>query len=188
MCIRDSGNKKVVLVDCGVKHNIIRCLLKRDVTVIRVPWNYDFNTIEYDGLFISNGPGDPDMCDVTVEHIRKAMNGTKPIFGICMGNQLLSKAGGARTYKLKYGHRSHNQPVRQVGTNRCFITSQNHGFAVDNSTLGSDWEPLFINMNDGTNEGIRHKSKPYFSAQFHPEAASGPTDTEFLFDEFVNML
>ena len=183
-----NGNKKVVLVDCGVKHNIIRCLLKRDVTVIRVPLDYDFNTIEYDGLFISNGPGDPDMCDVTVEHIRKAMNGTKPIFGICMGNQLLSKAGGARTYKLKYGHRSHNQPVRQVGTNRCFITSQNHGFAVDNSTLGSYWEPLFINMNDSTNEGIRHKSKPYFSAQFHPEAASGPTDTEFLFDEFVNML
>ena len=183
-----NGEKKVVLVDCGVKHNIIRCLLKRDVTVIRVPWDYDFNTLDYDGLFISNGPGDPDMCGITVEHIRQAMNGTKPIFGICMGNQLLSKAGGARTYKLKYGHRSHNQPVRQVGTNRCFITSQNHGFAVDNSTLGADWEPLFINMNDGTNEGIRHKSKPYFSAQFHPEAASGPTDTEFLFDEFVKLL
>lgn len=183
-----NGNKKVVLVDCGVKHNIIRCLLKRNVTVIRVPWDYDFNTLEYDGLFISNGPGDPDMCGITVDHIRQAMNGTKPIFGICMGNQLLSKAGGARTYKLKYGHRSHNQPVRQVGTNRCFITSQNHGFAVDNSTLSTDWEPLFINMNDGTNEGIRHKSKPYFSAQFHPEAASGPTDTEFLFDEFVKLL
>ena len=183
-----NGDKKVVLVDCGVKHNIIRCLLKRNVTVIRVPWDYDFNTLEYDGLFISNGPGDPDMCGITVDHIRQAMNGTKPIFGICMGNQLLSKAGGARTYKLKYGHRSHNQPVRQVGTNRCFITSQNHGFAVDNSTLGADWEPLFINMNDGTNEGIRHKSKPYFSAQFHPEAASGPTDTEFLFDEFVKLL
>ena len=183
-----NGDKKVVLVDCGVKHNIIRCLLKRNVTVIRMPWDYDFNTLEYDGLFISNGPGDPDMCGITVDHIRQAMNGTKPIFGICMGNQLLSKAGGARTYKLKYGHRSHNQPVRQVGTNRCFITSQNHGFAVDNSTLGADWEPLFINMNDGTNEGIRHKSKPYFSAQFHPEAASGPTDTEFLFDEFVKLL
>lgn len=183
-----NGNKKVLLVDCGVKHNIIRCLLKRNVTVIRVPWNYDFNTLDYDGLFISNGPGDPDMCGITVDHIRQAMNGTKPIFGICMGNQLLSKAGGARTYKLKYGHRSHNQPVRQVGTDRCFITSQNHGFAVDNSTLGADWEPLFINMNDGTNEGIRHKSKPYFSAQFHPEAASGPTDTEFLFDEFVKLL
>ena len=134
-----NSDKKVVLVDCGVKHNIIRCLLKRNVTVIRVPWDYDFNTLEYDGLFISNGPGDPDMCGITVDHIRQAMNGTKPIFGICMGNQLLSKAGGARTYKLKYGHRSHNQPVRQVGTNRCFITSQNHGFAVDNSTLGADW-------------------------------------------------
>lgn len=183
-----NGDKKVVLVDCGVKHNIIRCLLKRNVTVIRVPWDYDFNTLEYDGLFISNGPGDPDMCGITVDHIRQAMNGTKPIFGICMGNQLLSKAGGARTYKLKYGHRSHNQPVRQVGTNRCFITSQNHGFAVDNSTLGADWEPLFINMNDGSNEGIRHKKNPWFSAQFHPEAASGPTDTEFLFDEFVKLL
>lgn len=183
-----NGQKKVVLVDCGVKHNIIRCLLKRDVTVIRVPWDYDFNTLDYDGLFISNGPGDPDMCGITVEHIRQAMNGTKPIFGICMGNQLLSKAGGARTYKLKYGHRSHNQPVRQVGTNRCFITSQNHGFAVDNTTLTDDWSPLFVNMNDNTNEGIRHKTKPYFSAQFHPEASSGPTDTEFLFDEFIKLL
>lgn len=183
-----NGKKRVVLVDCGVKHNIIRCLLKRDVTVVRVPWDYDFNTLEYDGLFISNGPGDPNMCDVTVQHIRKAMEGEKPIFGICMGNQLLSKAGGATVYKLKYGHRSHNQPVRMVGTNRCFITSQNHGFAVDTATLGSDWEPLFVNMNDETNEGIKHKTKPFFSAQFHPEAASGPTDTEFLFDDFVKML
>lgn len=183
-----NSKKKVVLVDCGVKHNIIRCLLKRDVTVIRVPWNYDFNTLDFDALFISNGPGDPDMCGVTVNNIRKAMQGNFPIFGICMGNQLLAKAGGAKTYKLKYGHRSHNQPVRMAGTNRCFITSQNHGYAVDNNTLSSDWEPLFVNMNDGTNEGIRHKTKPYFSAQFHPEAASGPTDTEFLFDEFINMI
>ncbi len=183
-----SGEKKVCLVDCGVKHNIIRCLLKRDVTVIRVPWDYDFNTLEFDGLFVSNGPGNPDFCDVTVENIRKFMDTGKPIFGICMGNQLLSKAGGAKTYKLKYGHRSHNQPVRMTNSNRCFVTSQNHGFAVDNDTLSSDWEPLFINMNDGTNEGIRHKSKPYFSCQFHPEAASGPTDTEFLFDDFVKML
>lgn len=181
--------KKVVLVDCGVKSNIIRCLLKRDVEVIRVPWNYDFTGIDYDGLFISNGPGDPDTCDEAVQNIRKAMNlSEKPIFGICMGNQLLSKAGGATIFKLKYGHRSHNQPVRMVGTERCFITSQNHGYAVDNSTLGADWEPLFINMNDGSNEGIRHKSKPWFSAQFHPEAASGPKDTEFLFDEFVKLL
>lgn len=182
------GDKKVVLIDCGVKDNIIRCLLKRGVTVVRVPWDYDFTQMDYDGLFISNGPGDPNMCEITVNHIRQALEGTKPICGICMGNQLLAKAGGAKIFKLKYGHRSHNQPVRQVGTNRCFITTQNHGFAVDNSTLTSDWEPLFINMNDGTNEGIRHRSKPFFSAQFHPEACSGPVDTEFLFDEFVNKL
>lgn len=183
-----NGSKKVVLVDCGVKHNIIRCLLKLDVTVIRVPWNYDFTNMEYDGLFISNGPGDPDTCEAAVINIRKAMERNTPICGICMGNQLLAKAGGASIYKLKYGHRSHNQPVRMVGTERCFITSQNHGYAVDNSTLGADWEPLFINMNDGTNEGIKHKTKPYFSAQFHPEACSGPTDTEFLFDKFVELL
>ena len=181
--------KKVVLVDCGVKTNIIRCLLERGVEVISVPWDYDFNGLEFDGLFISNGPGDPDTCDAAVQNIRKAMANEKlPIFGICMGNQLLSKAGGAKIYKLKYGHRSHNQPVRMVGTERCFITSQNHGYAVDNNTLGADWEPLFINMNDGSNEGIKHKKNPWFSAQFHPEAASGPTDTEFLFDEFVNLL
>lgn len=182
------GKKRVVLIDCGVKDNIIRCLLNRGVTVIRVPWDYDFSTIDYDGLFISNGPGDPNMCETTVSHIRKALEGTKPVCGICMGNQLLAKAGGAKIFKLKYGHRSHNQPVRQIGTNRCFITSQNHGFAVDNGTLGADWEPLFVNMNDGTNEGIRHRSKPFFSAQFHPEACSGPVDTEFLFDDFVKLL
>ena len=181
--------KRVALLDCGVKTNILRCLLKRDVEVIRVPWDYDFNELEFDGLFISNGPGDPDTCDAAVQNIRRAMKNEKlPIFGICMGNQLLSKAGGAKIYKLKYGHRSHNQPVRMVGTERCFITSQNHGYAVDNTTLTEDWEPLFINMNDGSNEGIRHKRNPWFSAQFHPEAASGPTDTEFLFDEFVKLL
>ena len=185
----EGAGKKVVLVDCGVKTNILRCLLRRGVEVIRVPWDYDFNGLEFDGLFISNGPGDPDTCDAAVQNIRRAMaNEQLPIFGICMGNQLLSKAGGATIYKLKYGHRSHNQPVRMVGTDRCFITSQNHGYAVDNNTLGADWEPLFINMNDGSNEGIRHKRNPWFSAQFHPEAASGPTDTEFLFDEFVNLL
>lgn len=182
------GEKTVVLVDCGTKNNIIRCLVNRGVKVIRVPWDYDFSQINYDGLFISNGPGDPDMADATVANIRKALSEDKPICGICMGNQLLSKASGAKTYKLKYGHRSHNQPVRKVGTNKCFITSQNHGFAVDSSTLGADWEPLFVNMNDGTNEGIRHKSKPFFSAQFHPEACSGPLDTEFIFDDFIKLL
>ncbi|MBQ0022963.1 MAG: glutamine-hydrolyzing carbamoyl-phosphate synthase small subunit [Prevotellaceae bacterium] len=182
--------KKVVLVDCGVKNNIIRCLLKRGVEVIRVPWNYDFNNLEFDGLFLANGPGDPDTAVDAVENIKKFLANPKvrPCMGICMGNQLLSKAAGATIYKLKYGHRSHNQPVQQVGTNRCFITSQNHGYAVDNATLPQDWEPLFINMNDGSNEGIKHKKNPWFSAQFHPEAASGPVDTEFLFDDFVKLL
>lgn len=182
------GKKRVTLVDCGVKNNILRCLINRGVEVVRVPWNYDFNKLKYDGLFISNGPGNPALCDVAVEHIKEAFKGNKPIFGICMGNQLMARASGAETYKLKYGHRSHNQPVRLIGTNKCFITSQNHGFAVDDKTLGKDWEPLFVNMNDGTNEGLRHKTKPFFSAQFHPEATSGPTDTEFLFDQFINLL
>lgn len=186
--IYGEGEKTVAMVDCGVKHNILRCFMDRGVRVIRVPWDYDFNTLEYDGLFISNGPGNPQFCNITVANLRKAMEGDKPIFGICMGNQLLARAGGANTYKLKYGHRSHNQPVRMVGTNRCFITSQNHGFAVDDKTLGKDWEPWFVNMNDGTNEGIRHKSKPFCSVQFHPEASSGPTDTNFLFDEFIGKL
>lgn len=182
------GEKRVVLVDCGTKYNIIRCLTRRGVRVTLVPWDYDFTQILYDGLFISNGPGSPEFAEKTVENIRKAFEIGKPICGICMGNQLLSKAAGAKIYKLKYGHRSHNQPVRLSGTERCFITSQNHGFAVDNDTIPADWEPHFINMNDGTNEGIRHKSKPFFSAQFHPEASSGPKDTEFIFDEFIALL
>lgn len=184
----EGGEKTVVLVDCGVKHNILRCLLNRGVNIIRVPWDYDFNSIKFDGLFISNGPGDPETCPQTVENIKKALAADKPIFGICMGNQLLAKAGGAATYKLKYGHRSHNQPARMVGTNRCFVTSQNHGYAVDTKTLGADWEEYFINMDDNTNEGVKHKNKPWFSVQFHPEACSGPVDTEFLFDDFVNAI
>ena len=182
--------KKVVLVDCGVKANIIRCLLKRGIEVVRVPWDYDFNQLDFDGLFLANGPGDPEQCSKTVEHIRTFLNNetVRPCMGICLGNQLLARAAGAKTYKLKYGHRSHNQPVQRVGTTQCFITSQNHGYAVDASTLPSDWEPLFVNMNDGSNEGIRHKTNPWMSAQFHPEACSGPVDTEFLFDEFVAML
>jgi carbamoyl-phosphate synthase small subunit len=184
----EGAGKRVVIVDCGVKANIIRCLMKRGVEIIRVPWDYDFNSLDFDGLLISNGPGNPDNCQVTVNHIQRAMQNNKPVFGICMGNQLLAKASGATVYKLKYGHRSHNQPVRMVGTERCFITNQNHGYAVDSTTLNEEWLPLFENMNDGSNEGIRHRYKPWFSVQFHPEAAAGPTDTEFLFDEFIKLL
>ena len=185
----EGAGKKVVLVDCGVKANIIRSLITRGVEVIRVPWNYDYTGMEYDGLFLGNGPGDPDMCNDAVEVIRKQMSmSKKPICGICMGNQLLSKAAGAKIYKLKYGHRGHNQPVRMVGTDKCYITSQNHGYAVDASTLDKEWQELFVNMNDGSNEGIRHKENPWFTSQFHPEACSGPVDTYFMFDKFVETL
>ena len=185
----EGAGKKVILVDCGVKNNIIRCLVNRGVEVIRVPWNYDYTGMDFDGLFLGNGPGDPDMCEDAVNIIRKQMDlSRKPICGICMGNQLLAKAGGAKIYKLKYGHRSHNQPVREVGTNRCYVTSQNHGYAVDASTLGKDWRELFVNMNDGSNEGVCHKEHPWSTSQFHPEACSGPVDTEFMFDRFVEKL
>jgi carbamoyl-phosphate synthase small subunit len=192
--LRPSGSEslsedlRIMLVDCGVKNNIIRCLTGLGATVIRVPWDHDFTKENYDGLVVSNGPGDPQQCSVTIDHLKKAICQDRPVFGICLGNQLLSIAGGAITYKLKYGHRGYNQPVLKVGTNQAFITSQNHGFAVDNTTLGADWEPLFVNLNDGTNEGIRHKNKPFFSTQFHPEASGGPTDTRFLFDDFINMV
>lgn len=180
-----TGETRILLVDCGVKFNIIRHLISRGKKVIRVPWDYDYSKVEYDGLFISNGPGNPKMCDTTIHHMSKSLKQEIPIFGICLGNQLLALAAGADTYKLKYGHRSHNQPVLQVGTNKALITSQNHGFAIDPRSLPSDWEPYFINLNDGTNEGLKHRSKPIFSVQFHPEASGGPTDSEYLFDDFL---
>jgi carbamoyl-phosphate synthase small subunit len=182
------SGKTIVVVDCGAKGSIIEELRKRDLTVIRVPWDYDFLQEEFDGLFISNGPGDPTACVATIKNIQRAMQLNRPIMGICLGNQLLALAAGASTYKLKFGHRGHNQPCIEVGTGRCYITSQNHGFAVDEKTLPDGWHPWFRNANDGSNEGLRHSSKPFLSVQFHPEAAPGPVDCNHLFDQFAGML
>ena len=183
-----SGKCRILLVDCGTKNNIIRCLLKRDATVTVVPWNHPLNAGDYDGILLSNGPGDPKICGDTIRHTAVLLEGDKPVFGICLGSQILALASGADTYKLKYGHRGHNQPVILNGTHRCFITSQNHGYAVDLSSLGQGWEPWFTNLNDGTCEGIRHAAKPFTAVQFHPEASAGPVDTEFLFDDFIQQV
>ncbi len=183
-----SGKNKIILIDCGVKHNIIRCLLKRNVRVIRVPWDYDFSEEEYDGILISNGPGNPKMCKKTIINLKNHLKQNKPIFGICLGNQLISLAAGADTYKLKYGHRSQNQPCILKKTKSCFITSQNHGYAVKKNSLPRDWSVWFENANDGTCEGIKHKNKPFFGVQFHPEGTPGPVDTEFLFDIFIDAI
>ena len=182
------GKKKVVIVDCGVKNNIIRAFLRRNISVLRCPWDYNFLKGKADGIVISNGPGNPKMCQETINNVRKLLSKDIPILGICLGSQLLALAAGADTYKLKYGHRSHNQPCLEIGTKRCYITTQNHGYAVDSDSLPIDWREWFVNNNDGTNEGIIHISKPFFGAQFHPEASPGPDDTEFLFDMFLRAM
>lgn len=186
--IYGEGKYKVLLIDCGVKNNIIRNLLKRDTQITRVPYNKRFNPLEYDGIFISNGPGDPEKNVETIKYINEAYNYSVPIMGICLGCQIMALASGSKTYKLKYGHRGHNQPVIQNGTDKCYITSQNHGYAIENDSIASDWEMMFYNANDRTCEGIKHKSKPFFASQFHPEANGGPTDTEFLFDYFIDSI
>jgi carbamoyl-phosphate synthase small subunit len=186
--IFEGKGKTVVLVDCGAKGSIVEELRRRDLTVIRVPWDYDFMQEDFDGLFLSNGPGDPTACTETISNVRRAMQAGKPIMGICLGNQLLALAAGANTYKLKYGHRGHNQPCIEEGTGRCYITSQNHGFAVDEASLPAGWHAWFRNANDGSNEGLRHATKPFLSVQFHPEAAPGPVDCNYLFDQFAGML
>ena len=180
--------KRIALVDCGVKNSIIHAFLRRNIGVIRVPYDYDFLLEDVEGIVISNGPGDPKMCTKTIENVRRALKSNLPILGICLGCQILALAAGGDTYKLKYGHRGQNQPCNESGTKRCYITSQNHGYAVKTDLLPEDWREWFHNDNDGTNEGIIHISKPFFGAQFHPEASPGPDDTEFIFDMFVRAL
>lgn len=186
----ENGPKKIICIDCGMKNNILRNLIDKNLTVIRVPWDYDFIEagLEFDGIFMSNGPGDPSMLKPLHETIRKALELKKPIFGICLGTQIMAIASGAKTYKLKFGHRSQNQPCIDVETGKCYITSQNHGFAIDEKSLKKGWKVWLKNANDGTVEGIKHETLPYFSCQFHPEATPGPTDTMHFFDQFAEML
>ncbi|KAK3990125.1 pyrABCN [Cladorrhinum sp. PSN332] len=180
---------RILCLDVGMKYNQLRCFLKRGVEVLVCPWDYDFSAEEYDGLFISNGPGDPAVMEKTVKNVAAALSENKtPIFGICLGHQLLARASGAKTAKLKFGNRGHNIPCTSMVTGKCHITSQNHGYAVDATSLPSGWQELFVNANDGSNEGIMHVDKPHFSVQFHPESTPGPRDTEFLFDVFIKTI
>ena len=184
------GKKTIVLIDCGDKENIIRSFVKRNTKVYVVPWDFDpaKEGLKFDGVMVSNGPGDPKLAKATIETIKNLLKENVPTFGICLGSQLLALATGADTYKLKFGHRGQNQPCLDVINNRAIITSQNHGFAVDTKTLQPGWVEWFKNLNDGSNEGIRHKSKPFMSIQFHPEASPGPVDADYLFDEFLTYL
>jgi len=184
----DGGRGRVAVVDCGAKHNIVRLLVARGFEVVRTPWDFDLSSERFDGVMLSNGPGDPTFYGETIAQIRGLVERGTPTMGVCLGNQLLALAIGAKTFKLRYGHRGQNQPVVEVGTNRCSMTSQNHGFAVDSGTLPKGWSSWFENLNDGTNEGIRHESGRLLSVQFHPEAAPGPVDTGYLFDEFAEMV
>jgi carbamoyl-phosphate synthase small subunit len=182
------GKKRIIAVDCGMKENIIRNLLEFPVTVKRVPFDYDYTNERYDGVFLSNGPGDPARCVETIAILKKAIKLKKPIFGICLGSQLMALAAGGKTYKLPYGHRGHNQPCQDTETGRCYLTSQNHGYAMREKTLPKGWSVNFRNLNDGSVEGVAHDTLPFFSVQFHPEAAPGPTDTAGLFETFFGLL
>jgi len=182
------GKKKIIAVDCGMKENIVRCLSKFPLTISRVPYDYDYTTEKFDGIFISNGPGDPKMAGTTIKILKKAMKQKKPTFGICLGSQIMGLAAGGKTYKLPYGHRGHNQPCKDIKSGQCVITSQNHGYAVKQNSLPKDWYVNFRNLNDGTAEGVAHKKLPFFSVQFHPEATPGPTDSEWMFEKFYKIL
>jgi carbamoyl-phosphate synthase small subunit len=183
-----STGRRILMIDCGVKNSILHNLLTRGFQVKVVPWNHDLRSEEFDGIVVSSGPGDPKLCGQTIGQIRQALQRQKPFLGICLGHQLLGLAIGADTFKLKYGHRSQNQPVQEANTGRCYVTSQNHGYAVDQAALPEGWYPWFVNLNDGTNEGLRHRTLPFMSVQFHPEASPGPVDTLGLFDEYAELV
>lgn len=183
------GDLHVALIDCGVKENILRSLVSRGASVTSFPFDYPIHKVahHFDGVFISNGPGDPTHCHETVYNLSRLMDSSQiPIMGICMGHQLLALAAGAKTIKLKYGNRAHNIPALDLTTGKCHITSQNHGYAVDATTLPSDFKEFFVNLNDSSNEGMVHVSRPIFSAQFHPEAKGGPLDSAYLFDKYID--
>ena len=187
----EGGTRTILLVDAGAKDNIVRSLLARGASVIRAPWHADLASLatQADGILIGNGPGDPKDLAPLIQQVRLLLGSfRKPIFGVCLGNQILALAAGGDTYKLPYGHRGINQPVQDLITRRCYITSQNHGYAVRDESLPNDWQAWFVNINDGTNEGVRSRHHPYFSVQFHPEACPGPQDTGFLFDDFVRLV
>ena len=187
----EAGELTVLVVDIGAKDNIVRSLLARDVSVVRAGWRSDLAALakDADGILLGNGPGDPKDLTPLIAQMRGLLaTYQKPIFGVCLGHQILALAAGGDTYKLKYGHRGVNQPVQDLMTRRCYVTSQNHGFAVREDSLPEAWEPWFVNLNDGTNEGIRSRTKPVFSVQFHPEAAPGPEDTGILFDDFIRLV
>ena len=177
-----------MVVDCGMKENILRCLQKYPWTIVRVPYDYDYSTEKFDGVFLSNGPGDPAKNTKTIEVLKKVLKLKKPVFGICLGSQIMALSAGAKTYKLRYGHRGQNQPCQEKQTEKCVITSQNHGYAVDEKTLPPGWLVNFKNLNDNSVEGVAHTSLPFFSVQFHPEANPGPTDTEYLFEKFYSLV
>ena len=180
--IYGKGKKRIIAVDCGMKENILRYLQKMPVTIERVPYNYDYSEKKFDGVVISNGPSDPTAYQDTIKILKKILPRKKPILGICLGSQLLALASGAKTHKLPFGHRGQNQPCLERRTNRCFITSQNHGYAIKEKTVPKGWYINFHNINDGSAEGYAHETLPYYSVQFHPEAAPGPTDTAWIFN------
>lgn len=183
--LHGEGDKTVVVIDCGMKQNILRHLLRFPVKVKCVPFDYDFTDEPYDAVLVSNGPGDPQRCVETLAILEKVLAGNKPVFGICLGSQLMALAIGAKTYKLPFGHRAQNHPCIEEGSERCFLTSQNHGFCIKEDSLPADWRVLFRNLNDNTVQGIEHNDKPFFSVQFHPEEAPGPVDTQWLFEKFL---